>query len=809
MLSVISNRVAILLVISVFCCLGTRAGLADDSVPQFEKTTLVIGDDVRQPIANDVFTGLVLYSGNTRVFSDEESVVIRNIETGSEQKLPHEKGRKWALAKIHDGVAYVVSLPKWGSGRNGAEIPRVRRLDVEKGSWLEDLEIELGGNKSAEVAGVYADDDYFLVAIVLSDEEVFPEPRSFWVGCFEMGKSKPKWKRSFSGKESQKIMGEFSFSYSRPDYVDTGLRVFSRLEDRVLFCPEGKQPIRCLNIDTGTELWTRNRVWEFQRGFIGPSVYEYYIDRFRIDSSFGLNDRDQAKLDAEKTKFDNNFTCSIVGGPIIVKLKNNACDHRRGAYSVFIAVSKYPKNSLYGNLGQCVVYELNENGKVLSMTSLPQMVSGSKFQVIEDVCVWQCFGSQLVKLEASCDMEQKLFGRGWDCQTGISWIRTVKSSKKNATDAWLTADVDCHNVELLEGFAIGVTDGGYIKKKKDALYHFPISITNLETGKQVSLELKVPFTAPIPSPRSNYRKSGDNYEADGTYMLGIKQLSVIDDRLEFVFWSRGEWRRLEFEFSRKDLFGLFDLKEPVEAAKEKIEVPEGLTLLDVANDPDSKRIEILLARGADINKRSSNGWSALMNAACYGCLETVEVLIKNGANVDFADKNCGGQTTLMWAAKSDRSPKRKVKALIGAGANIFATTDAGGDLLMSAAGAGNIEIVELLLEKGMKPNAKNKNGYTPLMAAAAREGSPKICKLLIAVGAEVDAVDTRGRTALVYAANGYGEGETLKTLLDAGADPNRKDNKGRVALDRCKESNNSFGAEKRGEILREAMSKEK
>ncbi|MEM9409776.1 MAG: ankyrin repeat domain-containing protein [Planctomycetota bacterium] len=241
--------------------------------------------------------------------------------------------------------------------------------------------------------------------------------------------------------------------------------------------------------------------------------------------------------------------------------------------------------------------------------------------------------------------------------------------------------------------------------------------------------------------------------------------------------------------------------------KKQIDFPAGMTLLDAAKDPNTKRIEQLLRNGADVNQRSENGWSALMTASCYGCKEVVEVLIMNGANIDFADKNCGGQTTLMWAARSGRSPKQKVKMLIAAGADIYKTTDRGSDLLMSAAGSGNTEVVELLLGLGMKPDAVNENGYTALMAAAGK-GSPKIIELLIAAGAKVNAVDNRKRTALMFAANGFDEGETIDSLLKFGANPNLKDSEGLTALDRCRDSQNA-NSEKRFKLLKTAMNSKK
>jgi hypothetical protein len=51
---------------------------------------------------------------------------------------------------------------------------------------------------------------------------------------------------------------------------------------------------------------------EFERGFIGPSVYSYYLGRFGLES-----DRDRNKDDIEKARkqFDEQYECSIVAVP--------------------------------------------------------------------------------------------------------------------------------------------------------------------------------------------------------------------------------------------------------------------------------------------------------------------------------------------------------------------------------------------------------------------------------------------------------------------------------------------------------------
>jgi hypothetical protein len=48
-----------------------------------------------------------------------------------------------------------------------------------------------------------------------------------------------------------------------------------------------------------------------------------------------------------------------------------------------------------------------------------------------------------------------------------------------------------------------------------------------------------------------------------------------------------------------------------------------------------------------IDVKDSNGWTALMTAAEFGCVELVELLLEQGAQVDLADDL--GRTALHWA----------------------------------------------------------------------------------------------------------------------------------------------------------------
>jgi ankyrin repeat protein len=99
---------------------------------------------------------------------------------------------------------------------------------------------------------------------------------------------------------------------------------------------------------------------------------------------------------------------------------------------------------------------------------------------------------------------------------------------------------------------------------------------------------------------------------------------------------------------------------------------------------------------------------------------------------------------------------------------------------MAAAGAGNVESMRLLLNKGAAVNAKTEAGSTPLMDAV-RSRNLRAVQLLVERGADVNAATKRNGTALAVAAS-WGAADIAGLLLDKGARVDTKDDRGYTPL---------------------------
>ena len=166
----------------------------------------------------------------------------------------------------------------------------------------------------------------------------------------------------------------------------------------------------------------------------------------------------------------------------------------------------------------------------------------------------------------------------------------------------------------------------------------------------------------------------------------------------------------------------------------KKSAPDNYLLYNAASSGDTAILGFLIRSGFNVNDSIAIGDYPINNAEAFRTFATLKMLVDNGANVNvrqwipFGLDAFKGMTPLMFAAVCHDKPS-----------------------------------FLYLLEHGADPNAKNKQGYTPLMLLEQSEtDDPEMTLALIKHGAVVSQKAPDGTDALYYA---KGKGNTPSVVL--------------------------------------------
>ena len=187
----------------------------------------------------------------------------------------------------------------------------------------------------------------------------------------------------------------------------------------------------------------------------------------------------------------------------------------------------------------------------------------------------------------------------------------------------------------------------------------------------------------------------------------------------------------------------------------------------------------VLALGGNANAINSEG-THILNFR-HRNTNTIVLLLRHGSDPNAQPDKQGGSAAL--ARYINESP-RNVRNLLTAGASVK-----GASVLAKAAGAGDAETVEMLLEAGADANGVMEDG-TSVLASAVRglhrfsgnhvkEGIPDCVRLLLEAGAATETPSRNGRLLSPISPGGMSIlPECLRLLVDAGADVNALNNRG-------------------------------
>lgn len=418
---------------------------------------------------------------------------------------------------------------------------------------MEDLAIDgkPGPKETENIQGALASSSRVVVITMTTDDDTGWDGRgqliSYRVSSFKTGAASSDWSKTFTsaGKAARPGVA-LLWAAGAPAKVQPDVQPLSWLGEDLLVCAGPIQDILCLESNTGKERWRVERIWEFERHFIGPSVWQHEFGRFGEDDVEKKNEKSEKDQKTEKKPSTRQH--SIIGGPVVVDLPK---DQRGGQdRSIFVAVANGPNR--YGEyLSDCVLYELGSSGRPVAMVNLPRMIRGSEYRVQQDGLVWACQGGALVKVGVSRQRDPGIgMGPGGpDLLCRIDWYRHLSPKDR---DAWLTSEPAGDPLGFGDQYAFRVLGGGYVTDPEAGIYQFPLSIIDLKTGADRELVLRVPYKGKIPEPETNYSRSTspqgkDRWQTMGPHFLAITGLQVEGKRLHVTLGMEKWAKSLEFD----------------------------------------------------------------------------------------------------------------------------------------------------------------------------------------------------------------------------------------------------------------------
>lgn len=190
-------------------------------------------------------------------------------------------------------------------------------------------------------------------------------------------------------------------------------------------------------------------------------------------------------------------------------------------------------------------------------------------------------------------------------------------------------------------------------------------------------------------------------------------------------------------------------------------------------------LSLMISYGVDVIAAGPRGENGLHYACMESNLDTAQLLIEKGANVN-QPTSFEGKLPIMIAV--EQSCPTMIELLKSLGANVNVRTPDGDSLIMFAVKKNNLVVIECLLRAGCNPNEPIPSLVSPLQVACVNRNIPLIHKL-IDYGADVNAADEKEGWTVLHKMCIAGRADIVFALLQRGANADAKDKRYYSPLD--------------------------
>lgn len=203
------------------------------------------------------------------------------------------------------------------------------------------------------------------------------------------------------------------------------------------------------------------------------------------------------------------------------------------------------------------------------------------------------------------------------------------------------------------------------------------------------------------------------------------------------------------------------------SACEDSTAPPGVSLNDAIVTRDGDAVKAHLDAETDVNAADANGITPLIAAVTSGQPDVVRLLLSAGADINARGPE--DRTALLYAIQAEQ-PEMALLLLEQEGVDLEARDSHGSTPLVEAVVFGQLEVAEVLLEKGADPNGPGPVGRTALHVEAVHL-DVEVFRWLLERGANPDARDDDGwiplhHTAFSGASADYSEGRDVRSALN-------------------------------------------
>lgn len=519
-----------------------------------------------------------LHEADGKRFVVDGSVVELISDNEPSRRIASTDGRMLRLLGTTGAIALFAAenTKKELKGRAFYLRAEIRRLDLDTGEWLATLRLDQPADQQRDAGGEVDKARLAFIGVLANEQgvamvvcEVPPERAmkidSYTVALFEPRGTRAKWSQSFPwrGPDVPSMMTTTGTWQWRADHE--AIAALSWLEGEsdptVVVCAGWKEDIICLDAENGEARWRIPRIWEYERGFIGPSAFEHFVERFGImhydvrlaadsdvtdDAPRAEQQKEARQLVADsKRKFDETYSGWITAGPVV------PADDDGG--NIFVAAARQRGRSQdIGDLAQATVYELDaQSGDVIAASHLPRLVDGHPQRALPGAILWGCQRGGLVRLHESGYYFAYGFagpdaGSANDSTCSIAWYREYGI---RMPDSWFCADAP-YGVAAFDEHYYYRPSGAFIETKDRPVYRFLINRVDLQTGLDHDLTLSVPYTGDFPMPKTNYAASPDSMHSHQPHLLWVGGMSVEDNVLHITMMRPGDEAEEENRASR-------------------------------------------------------------------------------------------------------------------------------------------------------------------------------------------------------------------------------------------------------------------